>query len=156
MAVDVDIRAFPTAAIETVPIISLRVNPTQSSDWNSTLHPVSTSRFRSHYHVALLSCAVKSTHPYGNWNSRFFPCLSLSSYADICMARKDFVIVDRLFGLLRATYNLSDVRILTDHNFWGFDVIVKVPRSKYVLVRRNFAVFGVCGVEAVAAKVGVS
>ena len=72
------------------------------------------------------------------------------------MARKDFVIVDQLSELLRATYNLSDVRILTDHNFWGFDVIVKVPRSKYVLVGRNFAVFGVCGIEAVAARVGVS
>ena len=45
------------------------------------------------------------------------------------MARKDFVIVDQLSELLRATYNLSDVRILTDHDFWGFDVIVKVPRS---------------------------
>ena len=39
---------------------------------------------------------------YGNCNSRFFPCLSLSGCADICMARKDFVIVDQLSELLRA------------------------------------------------------
>ena len=130
--------AVPTAAIETVPIISLRVNPTQSSDWNSTLHPVPTSRFRSHYHVALLSCAVKSTHPYGNWNSRFFPCLSLSSYADICMARKDFVIVDQLSELLRAHIQPKRCQDSDSSQFLGFRCHSESPAFQ---IRSSWAQF---------------
>jgi len=44
----------PYSANEAVPIISLRVNLSYSSDANSSLQPVSALRFRSNLHVALL------------------------------------------------------------------------------------------------------
>ena len=72
------------------------------------------------------------------------------------MARKDFVIVDQLSELLRAHVQPKRCQDSDRSRFLGFRRHSESPAFKYVLVGRNFAVFGVCGVEAVAAKVGVS
>ena len=77
-------------------------SPIPASDPIATWYP------RIHRHLIAAEWAfvttgkLRTTAVNPNCNSRIFPCLSLTSYADICMARKDFVIVDQLSELLRA------------------------------------------------------
>src|SRR6267143_6913565 len=73
-----------------------------SSDSNSLSQPVSAFLFPFQFPRGLVSGAAKSSQLYGNCHSRSIPCSSESNYADICMAIKEFAIVDQLSKPLRA------------------------------------------------------
>ena len=100
--VHADILAVPTATNEAVLIISLRVNPILFLRFEFIIAARFSLLFPFEFPRDLISCIAKSSQFYGNCHSRSIPCSSESNYADICVAGKDFAIVDQLSNPLRA------------------------------------------------------